>query len=199
MMGKTHIAVGVATALFAVQPNDIQGCMLGIVGGATGGILCDIEVRSNRRFRDALHARYIVAALVAIAFILGLATGSSTTKTLFNVDIRMLAVGSVLILATGTYSRLLSKHRGFSHSLLALALFTLGVGLVLAPLALAFAVGFLSHIVLDLLNKKPVQLLFPSKKANWCLRWCYANGTTNKVLLVLGCLGSVAGITLALI
>ena len=61
-------------------------------------------------------------------------------------------------------------------------------------MALPFAIGFLSHIGLDLLNKKPVQVFFPVKSRRMCLGWCYANRLANKFLLALGVLGAVVGL-----
>jgi len=48
------------------------------------------------------------------------------------------------------------------------------------PLTIAFAIGFLSHVFLDLLNKKRVQLLYPSMVGNVCLGLCYANRIANR-------------------
>ena len=57
------------------------------------------------------------------------------------------------------------KHRGFTHSLLALAL-TMGLGAwYLSPgNALALSIGYASHLVLDCLNRQGCPLLWPAKK-----------------------------------
>lgn len=58
MMSKTHITVGIASSLAAgfyiATAGDIFAA---IIGGTAGGILCDIECRSNPRMRDALFGR----------------------------------------------------------------------------------------------------------------------------------------------
>lgn len=67
------------------------------------------------------------------------------------------------------FSRLLFSHRGFTHSFLALIL----VGVLLFPLTfcpigsacfLGTIVGYLSHILLDMMNPGKVPLFFPFKR-----------------------------------
>ena len=48
-----------------------------------------------------------------------------------------------------------------------------------------FAVGFLSHLVLDVMNRKPEKLLWPWKKG-FCLGLCSARGVVNRALLGVG-------------
>jgi inner membrane protein len=57
-------------------------------------------------------------------------------------------------------------HRGFFHSITAAILFTIAAFIIAnnTYLALAFAVGYLSHLFLDSLTKKGVQWFWPSKK-----------------------------------
>lgn len=53
-------------------------------------------------------------------------------------------------------------HRGFTHSLAAAALAAAGAGAWLGPeAALALAAGWVSHILLDLLNPEGAQALWP--------------------------------------
>ena len=50
-----------------------------------------------------------------------------------------------------------------------------------APLIPYVAAGFLSHMVLDLLNKKPVEIFYPYKKGV-CLRLFSADGLANRLI-----------------
>ena len=180
MMGKTHITVGIASALLVGQPSDFAGCLTAIIGGSVGGVMCDIEVRSNPRCRDALHARLIVLAIVTVALVVEAGIGGPLSRAIFYGNHVVLGVGAAVAAVTAVYSRFWSTHRGFSHSLLALALFSAGLMAILPSLALAFGLGFASHVLLDLMNKKPIQLLlYPSMRGRFCLRLCYASGATN--------------------
>lgn len=196
MMGKTHITVGMAAALLVAQPSDVAGCLVAVIGGSIGGLMCDIEVRSNPRCRDALHARFIVLAIVAIALLGEAALGGPLSHAILQGNRVLLVGGAVIVVATAAYSRFRSTHRGFSHSLLALVLFSGGLLVILPALAFAFAVGFASHVLLDLLNKRPIQLLYPSRRGRFCLRLCYASGTTNTALMWVGTVGVVGGLAL---
>jgi len=62
------------------------------------------------------------------------------------------------------------EHRGFFHSLLACALFTAGLYAVSKDFATGFAVGYLSHIFLDMLNPAGVMLFFPNRRKYRLLR-----------------------------
>ncbi len=59
-------------------------------------------------------------------------------------------------------------------------------------------VGYFSHIVLDLFNKKKVQLFYPFK-SGFCFGICYANKTMNKGLMYLGVVVSFVMILYGLI
>lgn len=198
MMGKTHITVGIASALLVAQPADFGGCLVAVIGGSVGGVMCDIEVRSNPRCRDALHARLIVVGVVAVALLMDVASGGLLSRTVHNGNHIMMGIGATLVVGTAIYSRLWSKHRGFSHSILALALYSGGLLALLPSLAVAFALGFVSHVLLDLLNKMPVQLLYPSKRGRLCLRFCYASGPTNTTFMWAGTIGIIGGLALPL-
>jgi inner membrane protein len=198
MMGKTHISVGIASALLIARPADLGGCLVAVIGGAVGGVMCDIEVRSNPRCRDALHARFIVVGIVAVALLVDAAIGGPLTQAVNDGNRVLMGIGATLVIGTAVYSRIWSKHRGFSHSILALALFSVGLLALLPQLAAAFALGFASHVLLDLLNKMPVQIFYPSKRGRLCLRLCYASGATNTAFMWAGTLGIVVGVMLAL-
>ena len=196
MMGKTHISMGVATALLVGRPTNLGDGLVLVIGGAVGGIMCDIEVHSNPRVRDALYARFIVGGIVLLAILIDLWIGGPVSDRVRHHENALLGAGGALFVGTAVYSRLVSRHRGFSHSVLALVLFSAGLVLVLPALSFAFALGFGSHVALDLLNRKPVQLFYPSERGKFCLRLCYAQGVTNNVFLILGILGCAIGVAL---
>ena len=71
------------------------------------------------------------------------------------------------------------------HSFAALALLTACVDMIYPDASACFAVGFLSHLALDILNRKPEKLLWPWKKG-FCLGLCSARGLVNRILLGFG-------------
>ena len=97
------------------------------------------------------------------------------------------AVAFIALCAIGAFS----GHRTFCHSLLGLALFSAAVWAVCPALAAPFAVGFASHLALDLLNKQKLQLFFPLKAGSFCFSLCHADGAANTVLMVVGTVAAV--------
>ena len=188
MMGKTHISVGVATAFLVTQPVTLEGFSVAVIGGATGGIISDMEVRSNSKFRDALHARLIVLVLTMVFLIVDVITQGPIISSVLHSSSQRLIAGSAILIALVIFGRFTS-HRTFTHSLLGLVSLSAGVWLLCPPLTAAFAAGFISHVLLDLLNKQPIQIFYPIEKGKFCLKLCYANGAMNTVFFLLGIVG----------
>lgn len=74
-----------------------------------------------------------------------------------------------------------TKHRLFTHSILGWFLFGIIMFFLCRPITIPFAVGYASHIIADLFNKKGEQLFFPFKR-RFCFKLCDSGGTANKVL-----------------
>ncbi|MDO4357171.1 MAG: metal-dependent hydrolase [Clostridia bacterium] len=188
MMSKTHIAVGVATAVAVTQPQSAGALLAAILGGSVGGVICDVDTRANR---DALLGKVLVMAIAVIILLsdsaLHAGIGSALLRALQSARCIGLAGFAVVALLCA-----LSPHRGFSHSLLALILFDCALRYAGVPIRAGFACGFLSHVIIDLLNKKRVRVFYPFGRG-LCLNLCYADGAVNAVL------GICAGIASALL
>ena len=94
------------------------------------------------------------------------------------------AVALLLFLFFAGVGMFFTAHRSFMHSLFAAALFSQTVWFFCRPLALPFGAAYLSHLVLDVANRRGIQLFFPFRK-RVCLRLCSAGGRTNRVLFSL--------------
>ena len=90
-----------------------------------------------------------------------------------------------------------SGHRGFSHSLLAMALETLCIWLIFPSAAVPFAVAFASHVLMDMMNKRSVRLFYPAKKGI-CLGWFYADRLANKAFAAGGTVWLIAAVIICL-
>jgi inner membrane protein len=73
-------------------------------------------------------------------------------------------------------------HRTFMHSVLGVVLLSVASYLVFTEIWLYMALGMVSHIALDLLNKKRITLLYPLKKPKFALGICTADSAVNTVL-----------------
>jgi inner membrane protein len=81
-------------------------------------------------------------------------------------------------------------HRGFSHSLLMFVSSFVLIFFISRRTSLFYAIGFLTHLLLDVLNKKPVRIFYPADGI--CLGWFYCDGIANRILLLSGtvaCIG----------
>ncbi len=187
MMSKTHIAMGAAAALLIAQPTSFETFAAAMAGGAVGAILPDIDLRSTGRVRDALYGR-IIAAGIAAGFLIGYGVRALTIPgTAISIDLSGRMIFGVAALAILCAIGRHASHRGFTHSILFLLLAGCAADMISPALGMSCAVGILSHIVLDLFNKKTVRVLYPVKKG-FCIGLCRADGLVNRILLLAGIL-----------
>ena len=76
-------------------------------------------------------------------------------------------------------------HRSFMHSIPALVSLTGCVEIIFPLAAPYFAIGFISHLTLDLCNRRDERLLYPLK---WGLSFgvCSSKGLVNRILFSAG-------------
>ena len=184
MTGKTHIAVGAAAALAVAKyvPAALTAGVPAIAGdastlaclaaGAAGGLLVAV-----------------IAATFAADALLGLDLGTQTVAFARTAGVYQVA-GAAVVVAVLACGRA-SGHRGFSHSLVAAALFFAGVYLAVPEIALALTVGYCSHLVIDLFNKMPERLFWPVARGQ-SFGLCKSGGVVDGALLVLAVVAVVA-------
>lgn len=149
MLGRTHFFIGTAAALAVLQPQTVPALVAGAGAAAIGGLISDIDVGTSQAHRDADK---IITETVAVAVLTILAE----YKLNLGIYRRLTSDSSVLRLLAGTAAFLLicaygkqQPHRSFMHSFAALALLTACVDIIYPDASAYFAVGFLSHLVLD--------------------------------------------------
>ena len=69
MMGKTHMIAGIGAAVLILPPDTIGGCLQALLGGALGGLICDLDVQSSTYCRDARVVRNTALLLGAVILI----------------------------------------------------------------------------------------------------------------------------------
>lgn len=189
MMGKTHVAIGVLSSLAIFQPTTISQCTLAIAGGALGGVAADIDTVDNDYKHDVLIGQLLSFGIAGIMVLILFITNKSELYASLSKDKISICIGiaAYLILMIKGY---LSNHRTFTHSFLAMLLFTVAIGIINLNIVPFYLIGYLSHLFLDLLNKKDVPLLYPIKKGI-CFRLCYASKKANSFFMWLGTFGSI--------
>lgn len=197
MLGKTHMAVGVAAAMAVIHPKSLPELVIGLSAAAVGAVISDIDVGTAEAHKDADVIMALAAAAVGAAavvekiFHIGVAR-----RVMENSNAARIALGCIIfitICAAGSKS----PHRSMMHSILILGVLT-GCVYVAVPMAAPyFAVAFASHLFTDIFNYKGVRLLYPLP-GSFCLRLFHANGPANKLLFLAGCVAAAVTIVRAL-
>ena len=193
MLSRTHLAVGMAASLaasfFILQPQSLSDVIVSVAGGAVGGVFADVDNVSHDKKHDALISQLLGAlALVAAAALdwylkLGVCefvAGLNRTKSM---------VAGVVIVFLYMFG-FLSPHRTFTHSILAMALFSGCFALIYTRMGWAVLAGYVSHLALDLLTKKEVHLFYPLR-TGVCMRLFYSGKAANKFFMRLGLAATV--------
>ena len=176
--------MGLAAALAVVQPTTPGACVAALVGGALGSLVPDIDVRRSARRREVMRTSLV--ALVAVALVLAYDYRTQAGLCMQVVE----GVGWRLVAGVLTFCGLVAfgattRHRTFTHSLVALCAWSAALRQICEPLVLPFAVAMASHLILDVLNKKGVRLLWPLR-CDVCLGLCRSNGVADAVVGALG-------------
>ena len=190
MMSKTHVTVGIASSLglALVFPRSSSIILASVAFGSLGGTTPDVDILDDDYKHDALIGQLISFGLCAL--MLGLDWLLHSGILSYILEHKILAIiGGIgfLILYIVGFS---ADHREFTHSLLSLLLFSIAIAFIYLPAVPFFAIGYFSHLAIDLLNKKGIQLFFPLNPKP-CLKICYANDIGNKVLMFIGLGASV--------
>ena len=154
MTGKTHVAIGIASSLAIVQPKTIPECLCAITGGMMGGMISDIDSPGKLKSMDYREDPYgwQVYSFVGLALIIVLGidyvSGDGVIDYVINNLNLLLLVGVVAFTALCVFGAITS-HRTFTHSIIAGAMFTFSIWCFCRLLAIPFAIGFVSHLIID--------------------------------------------------
>ena len=189
MMSKTHIAIGITAALAVAHTGSPESCVAAVIGGSVGGVIADCDITPSRAHKDALYGRLIVVAVAVAALAIDYHIEAGVCDFLLD-HLGLPLVSGIVLFAVLTFVGAHTEHRSFTHSIVAMAAFCFAVWLACAPLLPYFAMGYASHLALDITNKQKTQLFWPFGKGV-SLGICHAKGLSNKVLLVAGVVAAV--------
>lgn len=195
MTGKTHFACGEALALCLLRPSTPSALLICLGAAAVGSVVSDVDVTTSESHRDLARIVSISCAAAALTW---------AANTILNLELQrfllrftswaQLGAWAVLFLALCVFGAC-RPHRTFMHSLTGLALLGGCVWMGARPFALPFCVAMASHIALDLLNRKGMQLFYPLNR-RFALRLCASNGMADRLFCLAGGLGLAAGLAL---
>lgn len=190
MQGKTHLVVGTAVTMAVLHPDNVPELIGGTAIAALGTLICDVDSdssESNQKGSIAVGIGFI--ALLLLMLIEHKWNMGITDFLLNNSNIIRFIIGLVLFLVVCIFGKL-HAHRTFMHSFLAGVILT-GCLYIMFPTTIKyFIVAFISHLVLDVVNKKGEQLFYPLK-IKVGLGLCSADGAFNKLLFGIGNIGLI--------
>jgi inner membrane protein len=184
MEKKTHIVCANLVSLYLMKPDSISSLIFTCGFASLGGLVPDVDLKDSTsdklldRLMTALITVVIMSFLIKYFFDINL-----YCKIRERVDIFSYLI-SICLFIVVAYFGSKSSHRSFTHSILGLFIYSgilfYGFGFGVIP----YFVSHLSHIILDLFNKKGVALFYPSK-FRFCFELCDSNGKVNKFLFCL--------------
>ncbi|CDE52853.1 predicted membrane-bound metal-dependent hydrolase (DUF457) [Roseburia sp. CAG:303] len=185
MLGKTHMAVGIAATLAITQPSGISELVLAVGAGSLGALISDIDVGTSNSHRDADKITALSVVVVLAVFALDYFCNTQIIERIIGSSgyLRIIA-GLLLFIGICAFGKE-QPHRSFMHSFLALILLSFALGLIWEKAVIYFAVGFLSHLATDIFNKKKVRLLYPLK-GGVSLGLFHAYGLANDIFFAVG-------------
>lgn len=182
MNGSTHMAVGVASSLLILQPKlDAKEIVLGTTLAIIGSLVSDIDVDTSKANKAVNKIIWIIGSVGSISLIIDYFLKLKIYESILNNADIMRVIVSISLFSIVLMFAKMTPHRSFSHSIAGVLAFYIPVSLVFKEASLYFLVGIISHIVIDLFNKKKIQLFYPVKYGV-CFKLCRANGIVNKIL-----------------
>lgn len=185
MEKKTHVACANMLAIGLIRPDNISSLIITCGFASLGGLLPDVDLKDSTT--DKLFDRLMTSLITIIAmnFFLKYFLDIDIYERIKELNIVFNYVISLFIFIIMGYLGSKFSHRSFTHSFLGCFVYTLILSYgfdnnVLIP----FLCGFLSHIFLDLFNKKGLTLFYPCK-SRICFNLCESNGKTNKFLFII--------------
>ncbi|MGF7059035.1 metal-dependent hydrolase [Brassicibacter mesophilus] len=181
MTGKTHIIVGIAAGLTLATGCSLESGLILTAASAVGSLIPDLDhprSKINQRvllFKNKLFKVITYSCMGAGLIYLGNSFEPSINKILRLLGITLILVG-------------ISRHRGFTHSLLGLTIFSTIVYIGTSEFNLheahiGFIIGYVSHLALDIITTQGIDLLFPSKKNIRLPLGIRTNGTIEQLIL----------------
>ena len=219
MEGKTHLAVGAASAVVVVQPKTVQEFTATVFVGAVAGLLSDLDSKNSKGSHLYEEVIRLLKGSIALFLVFGIgyrcfdviqliATQKigllpallTIAKRFWSSSVVLgwmrqsgLAVLGAVIVLVNCKVCTTRPHREYAHSIPCLCVFGLGLQLMAPVVLSAFIAGFVSHIVIDLPNKRKVKLFAPLFDWGISFGIVRSSGKASKAMRAVATLSIVGG------
>ncbi len=185
MEGNTHIAVGIASSLIILQPNsNIKELFLGTSLAVVGSLVSDIDTRKSKANKTINKLGWFIGFFSITSLILDYIFEFGIYERVLNDIFIMRIIVAISLFSVLIMFTKITNHRTFSHSIVGVISFYVPVFILFDKISNYFLIAIISHIFIDLFNKKKIQLFYPNKKG-FSFKLCTSNGLTNKILFYL--------------
>lgn len=186
MTYKTHLAVGYAASLLIFPPKSITELISCIGVSTIGAVISDVDATTSESKKSLKTVSTIIFSAVALIIILDSFFHTSFIYYLSQMDkVMRIFSGIILFLGICIFGER-QPHRSFMHSILGVIAIVLSFSIIAPSSAKYMAISMISHILIDLLNKRKIRILYPSKKIRIGFGLCYADGIVNRILFWVG-------------
>ncbi len=194
MTGKTHTSIGIFTSLIIAHPTDLKSIVLCAMTASVGAVICDVDVKSSSAHSKLYQVIGIMGAAIGLATLANFALHINIFEFVTNnSSITRILIGLVALIGICIWGSN-TPHRSFMHSLLGLAVINIIVYTISPILSAFFLPAMISHIAIDMLNRKKVGLFYP-KKGGVALNACKSDGLVNNVMFMVASLGCITYLT----
>lgn len=184
MTYKTHLAVGYASVMLFTRPDTLSELILCLGTATIGAVISDVDATSSESRKNLGKVTAIAVLGTAAVFAGDYFTGLDIiSRFRSSAAVMKLLSGLAVFLAVCIFGEH-QPHRSFMHSLAGTAAVTLSYSAFIPGAAKYMAVSMLSHIAIDTLNRKKVQLFYPLHKPRIGFNLCYADGKVNSILFL---------------
>ena len=191
MEKKTHLAFGNAVSLSVLRSTTITGLLITVGVSTLSSILPDVDLKNSDidklfdKLMIILCTFLITCCALDHIFNLGLIDIIKDFKSIPKYIV------SIVVLIILSFMSSKTPHRSFTHSIIALIIFSSVVKFgfnneVLFP----FVIGYFSHIFLDIFNMSGISLLYPIRK-RMRFNLCDSHGFANNLIFYLSCIVNV--------
>lgn len=199
MTGKTHLTAGMALTMLITQPQTIPETVMCLGVASIGSVISDIDVstsKSRQNFNKVLIIITVSALLIAfseIIFHVGLVAKFSNDSNIMRIMVGIMALIAICMFGKNC------PHRSFMHSALGIVLMTISAYIILPQAALYMGISILTHIGLDVFNKKKIKIMYPLKKPAIGLGLCRAGGIVDQIIFRVAGIGLVIELILKIV
>ena len=182
MEKKTHVAAANLVSLSIIRPNTVPSLLITIGVSTLGALLPDVDKKDSTS--DKLFDRLMTSliTIIIMSFLINYFFNFNLYKIIKEYNNIYNYIISISIFIIMSYLGSKTSHRSFTHSILGLIIYSLILSYSFNnEVVLIYFISHLSHIILDIFNKKGIALFYPLKY-RLSLKLCESKGTVSRIL-----------------